>query len=83
MTMPMMQIGIVRVPVCDADMPMPMGVRFARRIGRRVIVLMVLVMTMPMLVFHGFVQMLVLVPLGQMEPQPKAHQRPGDHKLCR
>ena len=66
MAMPMMQIRVVRVPVCDANMPMPMCVRFARRIGRGVIVLMVLVMTVPMLVFQGFVQMFVLVPLSQV-----------------
>jgi len=66
MTMPMMQIGVVRVPVCEADVPMPMRVRFAQRIGRGVIMLMVFVMTVTVLVFHRFVQMVVLVPLGQV-----------------
>ena len=83
MTMAMMQIGVVWVPVYDADVPMPVRVRFASRISRGVLVLMVVVVMVPVLVFHGFVQMFVLVPLGQVQPQTKRHQPAGDHKLCR
>ena len=64
MTVPMVQIGVVRVPVHETDVPMPMRMRLAGRIGCCVPVLMVLVVTMPMLVLHGFVQVFVLVPLS-------------------
>lgn len=66
MPMPMMQIGVVRVPVHEADVPMRMGMRFAGRIGRGVFVLVVLIVMVPMLVCHGFVQMFVLVLLSQV-----------------
>ena len=64
MTVPMVQIGVVRVPVHEANVPMPVRMRLAGRICCGVPVLMVLVVTVPMLVLHGFVQMFVLVPLS-------------------
>jgi len=83
MTVPMVQIGVVRVPVHEADVPMPMRMRLAGRIGCGVPVLMVLVVTVPVLVLHGFVQMFMLVPFSDVEPQAKAHQPAGDHELRR
>jgi hypothetical protein len=47
---------------------MPMGMRFARRIPWRVLVLVVLVMVMEMFVFQRLVNMQVFVPLGDVQP---------------
>jgi hypothetical protein len=49
----------------------------------RVLVLVVLVMRMPALVLHRLVKMFVLVPLGQMWPQPQAHQGTCNDELDR
>jgi hypothetical protein len=34
MAMPMMQVGVVRVPVHQADVPVPMGMWLTRRVGQ-------------------------------------------------
>jgi hypothetical protein len=47
---------------------MPMGMRFARRIAPRVLVLVVLVVVMEMLVFQRLMNMQVFVPLGDVQP---------------
>ena len=64
----MMQVRIVGMPVHQRCMAMPVRMRLAGRIGRRVIVLMVCVVAMAMLMLHHFVNMVMLVPLGQMQP---------------
>jgi hypothetical protein len=46
------------------------GVRLARGIGRPVVVLMVVIVGVPMAMAHRLVDMLVLVALGEVEPQP-------------
>jgi hypothetical protein len=81
MSMPMMQIGIVRVPVHQADVPVPMRMRLAGRIGQAVLVLVMLVVMMPVLVPHWFMVMFVLVPLGQVQPEAETHHAAGDEEL--
>ena len=74
MRMLVMQVGIMRVLVHHRRVAVRMGVRFARRIGRRVRVPVVLVVRVPVLVLHRFVDVLVIVALGDMEPDADNHQ---------
>jgi hypothetical protein len=46
-------------------------------------VLMVLVVHVAVLVLDGFVTVLMVVALGQMQPKAEAHQQTGDHELWR
>ena len=80
-TVAMMQIGIVWMLVPDRRVPMPMGMRFARRVAGRVIVPVVLIMRMSMLVLHGRVGVLVLMSLGQMQNESCRHERRREPKL--
>ena len=50
MRMPVMQVGIMRVLVPQRRVAVPMAVRLARRIARRMRVAVVLVVAVPMLV---------------------------------
>ena len=64
----MMEIGIVRVPMRQRRMPVPVGVRLAGLHPRFVLIAIVFVVAMPVLMLYRFMDMLVLVPLGQMQP---------------
>jgi hypothetical protein len=57
---------------------MPVSMGFAGRIGRVVLVLVVFVVTMPVLVLHCLVRMLMIMPLGQMAKSraPLGRRRP-------
>ena len=66
MAMAVMQIGIMRVPMHEPGVPVPMRVRFAGRVGQRMRVLVMVIVIMPMLMLHRLVQMVVFVPLGHM-----------------
>ena len=81
MSVPMMEVRVVRMPVREADVPMPMGVRFDGRIAGAMRVLMVLVVTMPVFMLHRLVNVLVLVPLGQMQPEAETHQSASNEQL--
>ncbi len=61
------QVRIMRMLVYDRRVPMPVRVRFARGVPRRMVMPMVLVMGMPVFVLGGRVGVLVLVPLGQVQ----------------
>lgn len=45
------------------------------------LVLMVLVVNVTVLVFHGLVHMFVLMVLGKMQPNAHGHQKAGDREL--
>ena len=45
------------------------------------VVLVMLVVMMPVLVLHGFVKVLVLVPFRQVQPEPDAHETAGHEQL--
>ena len=64
MTVAVMDVGIVGVAVDEASVYVGMGVWFAGRIVRSMLVLMVRIMNMPMLVYCRLVHVLVLMPLG-------------------
>jgi hypothetical protein len=81
MLMPVMQVRIVRVPVYETGMPVPMRMWLAGRIAFSMLVLMVFVVVMPMLVLHQLMDMFVLVPLGQVQPEAGAHQGARDKDL--
>jgi uncharacterized membrane protein len=67
MRMPMMQVGIVPVPVQEARMAVPVGVRLGA--GLLVVLMAVmLVMHMKMVMFHLLMLVDMLVPFGQMQP---------------
>ena len=71
--MAVVQIRIVRVSVPQWRVPMRVGVRLAGRIVRPVRVLVVRVMNVPMLVLERLMDVLVLVPLGEVQPDADAH----------
>ncbi len=58
------------------------AVGMGMRLGCRPVmaVLVVLVMDMAVLVLDRLVDMLVIVPLGEMRPQAEAHQRASDEQ---
>ena len=66
MSVTVMQVRVVGMPVGQRRVPMSMGMRFARRDIRPMLMLMMFVVIVAMLVFHCFVRVLVVVPLGQM-----------------
>ena len=78
--MAMVNIRIVRVRVDERLMPMTMAVRLARRIIRRVFVLMMLVVHVSMCMLHLLVNVLVLVALGEMKPHARGHACGADRK---
>jgi len=63
----------VTMPHWLVTVPMRMGL--SGRIGRTVLVAMVFIVTVPMVVFQGLMEMFVLVVLGQMEPHSNHHQQ--------
>jgi hypothetical protein len=83
MSVPVMEVRVVRMPVDQAVVPMPMTVRFAGRVAGAVRVLMMLVVPMPVFMVHRLVNVLVLVPLGQMQPEAEAHQTASNEQLQR
>ena len=79
----MVNVGEVRVAVCERAVAVPMGVGFARRLLARVGVVVVLVVDMRMIVVQLAVLMLVNVSLRQVEPDARSHQKSGDDGLRR
>lgn len=74
----MMQVGVMWMGMTQRRMAVPMRMRFADRAVMRMPV--VCVVSMAVLVFERLVPMLVLMPLGEMHPQPKPHQETGERK---
>jgi hypothetical protein len=66
--MPMMDVRVMRVGMCKPRVSVAMGMRFARRIAWRVLVLVVLVVVMEMFVFQRLMNVLVFVSLGDVQP---------------
>ena len=72
--MPMMQIAVMGMSVNQWGVAM----RLAGWIGRGVRMLMVGIVTMPVLVLHCIMAVLMIVPLCQVQPQSEAHQAASD-----
>ena len=68
MDMPMMDVRVVRMLVRDRRVLVLMHMRLMPVPLEVVHMPVVLVMNMGMAVLHGLMRMLVLVPLGQMQP---------------
>lgn len=80
MRVAVVNIRKVRVLVAQGRVLMKMAVRCTAAQYRRVIVLMVFIMDMLMHVFHRFMNMLVRVAFGQVQPDTATHQRAGQPK---
>ena len=81
--MPMMQIGVVGMPVHQGGVAVPMSMRLAGRVARSMLVFVVCVVMMPVLVLQGFVRVLVIVFLHQVKPKANAHEAACNGQLCR
>ena len=79
----MMHVGYVRVPVPHFGMPMRMHMRFAGRVVRQVLVLVMFIVHMGMRVLHRLMLVLMFVLLGEVQPDANAHQEAGRDKLER
>ncbi len=78
MPMPVMQIRVMHMLVPQGRMFMPMAVRFRER--SLMAMLMVCVMHMHMLMRHRRMFVPMVMPLGQMQPQPCRHQCPRNRQ---
>ena len=66
--MPVMDVGVMRVDMCQPRVSVPMGMRFGLRIAWRVLVLVVLVVVVEMFVFQRLMDVLVFVSLRDVQP---------------
>lgn len=76
-SMPVVDIGVVRMGMFQGLVPVPVGVRLAGRIVRTMFVLMVNVVMMPVPMFQWLVNVVVRMGLGQMDPETDGHERGG------
>lgn len=74
MLVPMVNVRIVRMGMFESFVPMRMRVRFAARIVRRMLVLVMGVVRVFVLVSHWLVNMHVFMRFGQMQPDSQSHQ---------
>lgn len=75
--LPMVQVRVVRVFVDQVLVAVWVGVRFARRIAKAVVVLVVLVVNVRVLVLHRLVGVLVFVALHEVQVEAHGHQGGG------
>jgi hypothetical protein len=71
--MSMMYVWIVVMAVYQSFMTMWMAVGLAQRHSVIMLMLMVFVVNVSMVVLNGFVQMLMLVSLSQVQPNADSH----------
>lgn len=74
-SVPVMQIRVMGMPMPHRLVAMP--VRMRLRYGGRMDVLVMLIVHMAVLVLQCAMRMFVLVPFGQMQPEPETHQDRG------
>jgi hypothetical protein len=77
-TVPVMQIGIMRMPMHDRRMTMPVRMRLSRRYVGPMLMLVMIVVPMPVLVLRRVMNVLVIVLLGQVQPESETHQTSRD-----
>lgn len=75
-----MNVGEMRMRMQQRLVMMPVAVRFAGRIGRRVSMSVMFVVVMQVFVIEFFVNVIVFVSLRQMQPDPDTHERSGNHE---
>jgi hypothetical protein len=83
MPMPMMDIGKMRMAVKQRLVTVLVGMRLFAQPIRLVRVPMVRIVDVHVVVRQRFVQMLVIVPFVQMEPDAESHQGCGDPEQYR
>ena len=71
----MMNVRKMRMAMLDRVMGMHMSVRHCRVTLKRVFMLMMFIVDMPMPVFRRLMLMCMGVALGQVQPHPGGHQR--------
>ena len=76
-----MKVWIVRMPVPESVMPVPVRMRLGDHafVG----VLMMWIVDMAVFVLDRLVRVVVLMAFGQMQPEAKSHQRAGEDELSR
>ena len=75
MVVAVVYIRVVRVSMRDRLVPMHVRVRLGAVPGKVVRMQMMRIVCVRVLVRHGMMRMFVLVPLGQVQPNPRRHQR--------
>ena len=73
--MPMMHIRKMRMAMPHHTMNMHMTMGHLRIPLKTMLMLMMFIMHMPMPVFRGLMQVLMGVPLSQVQPHAHSHQR--------
>ena len=81
MIVPVVDVREVRMAMSQAHMRVGVDVRLPRGLASVVRVPVVLIVNVAMRVHHGVMGMLVLVSLGQMQPDAGAHQRARHEEL--
>lgn len=81
MTVPVVKIGVVRVPMPHRLMPVHVGVRLRDR--PIVCMPVVLVVDMSMFVFERVVLVFMIVPLGKVQAKANGHQYTRKNELQR
>lgn len=79
---PVVNVRVVRMTVRQWFVPVPMAVNGARGVGRPVGMLVMRVVCVHVLMFHRLVGVLVLVPLGEVQNDPRRHQERGDDEAA-
>ena len=72
-TMPMMQVGIMRMAMHNGRVPVPMRMRLGGSRSRFMLVLVVYIVFMGVLVFHYVMGVLVFVALREVQPESQPH----------
>ena len=80
-TVPVMQVGEMRVPVRQAFVPVAMGMRLAKKLAGFVRMLVVFVVNMRVFVFQWFVDVLVLMSFHKMQVEADGHEHGGGDQL--
>ena len=80
MAVPVVDVRVVRVRVAHRSMFVRMAVRFAGRVVRAVVVLVVFVVDVGVVVGHRLMVVFVVVPLGQVQPDPDTHEGSGQEE---
>jgi hypothetical protein len=78
--MAMVGVGVVLVSVRQRGVRVlvPMPPARGEHLAVEMLMLMVLVVSVPMVVRHRVMSVLMLVPLGEMQPNPETHKCGGD-----
>src|SRR5687768_6836237 len=77
----MVGVWIMDMSVPQANMRVAMAVRFTRWVTRRMAMPVMLVVDVFVGMCHGFVFMLVLMPLSEVQPNTERHEDGSDKEL--